>query len=235
MFGNSVSPSWTYMVILFKNSEEGHKVMEFTLPSNQTEYANDNVNAYRYFMQNLLQDLRYTILGVVSSEDYINIERVGISKELACKFALERETKEQKKPHSFYSKEFFKILKDEEDDVEKSITIDQLRNYIKVSSYKGPVFNFTLNEIGDGASLIINFTHPKEASDFLMHIKKYHKEYGHITLGNVFNYLGIDATIEDWTYGWYNIEGMEIIDRMLMPNNQIYSIVFPSSNHFKTS
>lgn len=96
MFGNSVSPSWTYMVILFKNNEEGHKVMEFTLPSNQTKYANDNVNAYRYFVQNLLEDMSYIILGVISSEDYINIEHVGISKGLACKFALERQAEKQK-------------------------------------------------------------------------------------------------------------------------------------------
>ena len=65
-----------------------------------------------------------------------------------------------------------------------------------------------------------------------MHIKKYHKEYGHITLGNIFNYLGIDAMAEDWSCGWYNIEGMEIIDRAI-DNNQIYSIVFPSSSHIK--
>jgi len=231
MFGSSFSPSWTYMVILFKNKQEGHKVIEFTLPSNQTEYANDNVNAYRYFVHNLLKDLGYAVLGVVSSEDYINIERVGISKELACKFALERE----KKPHPFYSKEFFKILKDEEN-VEKSITIDQLRRYIQVNSRKEPVFNFTLNVTdNDSNSLIINFTHPDEASDFLMHIKKYHKEYGYITLGNIFNYLGIDAMAEDWICGWYNIEEMEIIDRMIMPNNQIYSIVFPSSVYIKYS
>ena len=228
MFGNSVSPSWTYMVILFKNNEEGHKVMEFTLPSNQTEYANDNVNAYRYFVQYLLEDMSYVILGVVSSEDFINIMRVGISKELACKFALER-----KKPHSFYSEEFFKILRDEEKNDEKSITIDQVRQYIKINSCKEPVFNFTLNVTDTDTSLIINFTHPDEASDFLMHIKKYHKEYGHITLGNIFNYLGIDAMAEDWSCGWYNIEGMEIINRMTRPNNQIYSIVFPSSAYIK--
>jgi|WetSurSiteA1Bulk_404760.scaffolds.fasta_scaffold00156_8 hypothetical protein len=235
MFGSSFSPSWTYMVILFKNGEDGHKVIEFTLPSNQTEYANDNINAYRYFMQYLLKDLGYVILGVVSSEDYINIERVGISKELACKFALEREAKEEKKPHSFYSKEFFKILKGEEDDVEKSITIDQLRNYVQLNSRKGPVFNFTLNVADIGNSVIINFTHPDEASDFLAYIKKYHKECGHITLANILNYLGLDEMAEDWNYGWYNIEGMEIIDRMMMPNNQIYSIVFPSSAYIKYS
>jgi hypothetical protein len=162
MFGSSFSPSWTYMVILFKNNEEGHKVIEFTLPSNQTEYPNDSINAYRYFVHNLLKDLGYAVLGVVSSEDYINIERVGISKELACKFALEREAKEQKKPHSFYSEEFFKILKEEEEQKQYITAVEFGRAIIFLEQgmlndvSNSEEFIHSMNVLIEGASQLID-------------------------------------------------------------------------------
>lgn len=92
MFRKSISSSWTYVAIIARAGGMTHYMQEFTLPSNQTKYSNNNQDAMRYYCTNL--NIRDSVEGCVAVEDYdMEPPRVGISIMLAADQRRERQKK----------------------------------------------------------------------------------------------------------------------------------------------
>jgi|WetSurSiteA1Bulk_404760.scaffolds.fasta_scaffold00156_5 hypothetical protein len=92
MFGKSVSESWTYIAIISRLGGMTHYMQQFTLPSNQTKYQNNNNDAMHYYCANL--NLKDSVEGCVAAEDYdMDPPRVGISINLAIEQRRDRQRK----------------------------------------------------------------------------------------------------------------------------------------------
>lgn len=140
MFVKSISPSWTYAIILGRKGGIGHEIVTFTLPSNQTQYQNNNRDAAAYFCRNL--NYKESIVEVcIAVEDYdIDPIRVGISRILAEQLAKERRDKFDAEVRK-YSEVDFSKTKDKSVFKELNIDLEKEENDDHFDELFDDIFN----------------------------------------------------------------------------------------------